>query len=205
MADQNTVAVIQYVNERDGRRPPSIKADGRYYTISDAALNTVEQYKGQEVDLTYFVNGGGYHVAVAINGRDLPKDDRNARGNRGRDNRDSRDSRDTRRGNEPQRTQSAPAVSTAALQKAIVFGAKIVAYTNIEIAAAENGWDDEQVEMLKGNVKKALSSGGDNEGDSLDARRRQEEREAAERARRQQEEDDRRQRDLDDFDDDIPF
>lgn len=65
---------IQYVNPRNGNRPPTIKdGGGNYYTISDAALPFVQQFKGQTGSLGYFVNQKGYFVATHWNGQELPR------------------------------------------------------------------------------------------------------------------------------------
>lgn len=81
--DQQVQTVIEYVNDRNGNRPPSLKCQGTYYTISDAALDIAQAHKGQRVTLSFYINRSGYHVATAINGQSLPKDNRQGGGRQG--------------------------------------------------------------------------------------------------------------------------
>lgn len=66
---------IQYVNERQGNRPPSIKdTNGVYYTLSDAAYGSMRQHQGQSGLIEFKVNNRGYNVATHWNGAELPRD-----------------------------------------------------------------------------------------------------------------------------------
>jgi len=75
---QTDTIIVQYVNPRNGNRPPSIKdTAGNYYTISDAAMNMFQP--NTEGELVYTVNDKGFKNAVSWCGQALPKDQRQPR------------------------------------------------------------------------------------------------------------------------------
>lgn len=77
-AEMTADITIDFVNQRNGNRPPSIKGnDGNYYTISDSALPVMQPHEKQFGQMTFYTNQRGYRVATAWNGQQLPKDQRN--------------------------------------------------------------------------------------------------------------------------------
>lgn len=75
--NQQTQIRADYVNARDGRKPPSIKgSDNNYYTLSDAAYQMLAPIQGQTGSLTFWVNEKGFNIATHWNGQELPKDQR---------------------------------------------------------------------------------------------------------------------------------
>lgn len=76
MTDRTYIRV-QYVNQRQGNRPPSIKdANGNYYTIQDNVVGWFQ--KGAEGDIGFYdkpnPRGGVYHIATEWNGQAFPRD-----------------------------------------------------------------------------------------------------------------------------------
>lgn len=88
MTENSFVAAItvEYLNERNGNRPPSIKdAGGNYYTLSDTAYDYLLQQgveRDTNGDIVYYKNSGGYNVATDWQGQPLPKDSRAQRSQR---------------------------------------------------------------------------------------------------------------------------
>jgi len=134
---------VAYVNERKDRRPPNIKDDqGNFFTLSDAAYPIALGWKGQTITLEYYVNGGGYSVATAINGQQLPKDPRNNAPQQGPGYNPNGSQRPPGTYLPPQQPQQAPA---AAQTPSVLVSPKMVrmqCYTQIAVACIESGGDE---------------------------------------------------------------
>ena len=79
MNEQTVYTDIKYVNPRDQsrNRPANIKdGNNQYYSFDDVALQMVQTYQGQQVNLTFATTPKGYKVAKAINGQQLPTQQR---------------------------------------------------------------------------------------------------------------------------------
>lgn len=70
--NQSAVIQVQYVNPRNGKRPPSIKdSSGIFYTVDDDALAYFRE--GQQGEIEFFTNAKGYNVATDWMGSKLPR------------------------------------------------------------------------------------------------------------------------------------
>ena len=78
-SDQTTDITIDFINERQGNRPASIKgSDGKYYTISDNAITSkfFDQHLKTGGTITFWTNKNGFKQASTWNGVPIPKDDK---------------------------------------------------------------------------------------------------------------------------------
>ena len=81
MPQMHSDTVVNYVNERQGNRPASLKcSDGNYYTISDAACAAYEPLIGQQVSVIFFQNAKGFKDLVSLNNQPMPRDPRRGQG-----------------------------------------------------------------------------------------------------------------------------
>ena len=75
----NRDIVVSYVNERQGRRPASIKAQGgEYFTITDAAYNQGIFQQGSRYSIGFWEkpgnNGTAFKIIDFVNGQPIPAD-----------------------------------------------------------------------------------------------------------------------------------
>ena len=110
--DQTVYTTIQYVNDRNGNRPPSIKdGNGTFFTISDAAVGMARNFLNQQVTLSFYVNQRGYHVATGINGQQLPRDNTRGGGQQGGNQQGYQQPQGQPHGQQQARPQGAPGIT----------------------------------------------------------------------------------------------